>query len=190
MTFLLHWLIRFSVSVFTAFCSMLFPRRVTTSLQTSALKSTATWCNYWNRLFSPQTLHCTLSKCSFIMSHRLQNLIRIKWKKNEHKSWLFIDRWESRSIILIFFNPFLCLSCVIDGLVVKEENQVLWERSIWRIQMGRWRTQRSFQVSVKLLDENMQKQNCPRRHKLLCCQQVHADDSVRSGRRHSSLEDF
>lgn len=72
----------FSVSVYTAFCSMLFLHRVTTSLQTSALKSTATWCNYWNRLFSPQTLLCTLSKCSFIMSHRLQYLIRKKrtWK--------------------------------------------------------------------------------------------------------------
>lgn len=178
----------FSMSAHTAFYFMSFPRRVTTSLQTSALKSTATWCNYWNRLFSPQTSLCTLSKSSFIISHKLRYYKSCKKKKKSQIKETY--PWIEEDSNFDFWNLFLCLACIIDGPDVKEENQVLWECFVWRIQMDRWRTQRSFQVSAFLFQWKYTEPKSHRRHKLVCCRQVHADDGVRSGRCHSSLENF
>lgn len=79
----------------------------------------------------------------------------------------------------------------------KAQNQVLWVCSVWRIQLDRWRTQRSSQVSAFVLNKRVRfarnhfnGERKAAKNELWCHQQVHADDSVRSGRSHSSLEDI
>lgn len=96
---------RLFISVFLDCSFLYFSNRVTISLQTSALRSTATWCNYWSRLSSPQTLLCTLSKFSFFIGHGAKVFFDWKRKKKNRNSLLnFISTTSSVKIEHLSFR--------------------------------------------------------------------------------------